>query len=71
LIPSTLRAWKSAPRSRKRLLRSRGPLENLAEVHAIDTFVSADSTVESKRFADAILRKGPVLRASRVRATRL
>jgi putative aminopeptidase FrvX len=38
-------------------------LKNLTEVHAIDTFVSADSPLESKRFADARLGKGPVLRA--------
>jgi putative aminopeptidase FrvX len=38
-------------------------LKGLAEVHAIDTFVSADSPIESKRFADARLGKGAVLRA--------
>jgi putative aminopeptidase FrvX len=38
-------------------------LKGLAEVHAIDTFVSADSPIESKRFADARLGRGAVLRA--------
>jgi putative aminopeptidase FrvX len=38
-------------------------LPGLAEVHAIDTFVSADSPIESKRFADARLGQGAVLRA--------
>lgn len=38
-------------------------LKGLAEVHAIDTFVSSDSPVESERFADARLGHGPVLRA--------
>lgn len=38
-------------------------LKNLAEVHAVDTFVSADSPIESKRFADARLGQGAVLRA--------
>jgi putative aminopeptidase FrvX len=38
-------------------------LAGLAEVHAIDTFVSADSPIESKRFADAPLGQGAVLRA--------
>jgi putative aminopeptidase FrvX len=38
-------------------------LQGLAEVHAIDTFVSADSPIESKRFADARLGQGAVLRA--------
>jgi putative aminopeptidase FrvX len=38
-------------------------LKGLAEVHAIDTFVSSDSPIESKRFADARLGQGPVLRA--------
>jgi putative aminopeptidase FrvX len=38
-------------------------LKGLAEVHAVDTFVSADSPIESKRFADARLGQGPVLRA--------
>jgi putative aminopeptidase FrvX len=37
--------------------------EDLGEVHAVDTFVSADSPVESKRFADARLGQGAVLRA--------
>jgi putative aminopeptidase FrvX len=37
--------------------------KDLAEVHAVDTFVSADSPIESKRFADARLGGGPVLRA--------
>ncbi len=37
--------------------------KDLAEVHAVDTFVSADSPIESKRFADARLGAGPVLRA--------
>ncbi|HEY0554367.1 MAG TPA: M20/M25/M40 family metallo-hydrolase, partial [Thermoanaerobaculia bacterium] len=38
-------------------------LKGLSEVHAIDTFVSADSPIESKRFADARLGHGAVLRA--------
>ncbi len=38
-------------------------LQGLAEVHAIDTFVSSDSPIESKRFADARLGRGAVLRA--------
>jgi putative aminopeptidase FrvX len=38
-------------------------LKGLSEVHAIDTFVSADSPLESKRFADARLGHGAVLRA--------
>ena len=38
-------------------------LGNLAEVHAIDTFVSSDSPIESERFAGARLGHGPVLRA--------
>jgi putative aminopeptidase len=38
-------------------------LKGLAEVHAIDTFVSSDSPIESKRFADARLGHGAVLRA--------
>ena len=38
-------------------------LKGLAEVHAIDTFVSSDSPLESKRFADARLGHGAVLRA--------
>ncbi|MEO6194455.1 MAG: M20/M25/M40 family metallo-hydrolase, partial [Thermoanaerobaculia bacterium] len=38
-------------------------LKGLAEVHAIDTFVSSDSPVESERFAGARLGHGPVLRA--------
>lgn len=37
--------------------------KDLAEVHAVDTFVSADSPIESKRFADTRLGAGPVLRA--------
>jgi len=37
--------------------------KGLAEVHAVDTFVSADSPIESRRFADARLGAGPVLRA--------
>lgn len=37
--------------------------KNLAEVHAVDTFVSSDSPIESKRFADARLGSGAVLRA--------
>ncbi|HEV7506629.1 MAG TPA: M20/M25/M40 family metallo-hydrolase [Thermoanaerobaculia bacterium] len=37
--------------------------KDLAEVHAVDTFVSSDSPIESKRFADARLGAGPVLRA--------
>ncbi|MGH7837653.1 MAG: M20/M25/M40 family metallo-hydrolase, partial [Candidatus Binataceae bacterium] len=32
-------------------------------VFAVDTFVSSDSPVESKRFADAVLGKGFVVRA--------
>jgi putative aminopeptidase FrvX len=38
-------------------------LQGLAEVHAIDTFVSSDSPIESKRFAEARLGHGAVLRA--------
>ncbi|MFL6234274.1 MAG: M20/M25/M40 family metallo-hydrolase [Thermoanaerobaculia bacterium] len=38
-------------------------LKGVAEVHAIDTFVSSDSPIESKRFADARLGRGAVLRA--------
>jgi putative aminopeptidase FrvX len=38
-------------------------LQGIAEVHAIDTFVSSDSPIESKRFADARLGHGAVLRA--------
>ncbi|HTG35140.1 MAG TPA: M20/M25/M40 family metallo-hydrolase [Thermoanaerobaculia bacterium] len=38
-------------------------LGSLAEVHAIDTFVSSDSPIESARFAGARLGHGPVLRA--------
>ncbi len=38
-------------------------LPDLAEVHAIDTFVSSDSPIESERFAGARLGHGPVLRA--------
>jgi putative aminopeptidase FrvX len=38
-------------------------LKGLAEVHAIDTFVSSDSPIESKRFASARLGHGAVLRA--------
>lgn len=38
-------------------------LKGLAEVHAVDTFVSSDSPIESKRFAEARLGQGPVLRA--------
>ena len=37
-------------------------LKGLTEVHAIDTFVSSDSPIESKRFADARLGRGAVLR---------
>jgi putative aminopeptidase FrvX len=36
---------------------------DLTQVHPVDTFVSADSPIESKRFADARLGKGPVIRA--------
>jgi putative aminopeptidase len=38
-------------------------LKGVAEVHAIDTFVSSDSPIESKRFAGARLGRGAVLRA--------
>jgi putative aminopeptidase FrvX len=38
-------------------------LKGLAEVHAVDTFVSSDSPIESKRFAEARPGQGPVLRA--------
>jgi putative aminopeptidase FrvX len=38
-------------------------LHGLAEVHPVDTFVSSDSPLESRRFADARLGQGPVLRA--------
>ncbi|MFY9826443.1 MAG: M20/M25/M40 family metallo-hydrolase, partial [Thermoanaerobaculia bacterium] len=37
--------------------------KDLAEVHAVDTFVSSDSPIESRRFADARLGAGAVLRA--------
>ncbi|HEV7786494.1 MAG TPA: hypothetical protein VGQ28_14200, partial [Thermoanaerobaculia bacterium] len=40
-----------------------GRFKDLAEVHAVDTFVSSDSPIESRRFADARLGQGPVLRA--------
>ncbi|HET9212708.1 MAG TPA: M20/M25/M40 family metallo-hydrolase [Thermoanaerobaculia bacterium] len=38
-------------------------LKGVAEVHAVDTFVSSDSPIESKRFAEARLGRGAVLRA--------
>lgn len=38
-------------------------LAGLAEVHPVDTFVSSDSPIQSRRFADARLGRGPVLRA--------
>lgn len=38
-------------------------LKDVAEVHPVDTFVSSDSPIESKRFADARLGQGPVIRA--------
>ena len=38
-------------------------MRDLGAVHPVDTFVSADSPIESKRFADARLGQGPVLRA--------
>jgi putative aminopeptidase FrvX len=38
-------------------------LKDIREVHPVDTFVSADSPIESKRFADARLGQGPVIRA--------
>jgi putative aminopeptidase FrvX len=38
-------------------------MRDLREVHPIDTFVSSDSPIESKRFADARLGQGPVIRA--------
>jgi putative aminopeptidase len=38
-------------------------LPELAEVHAVDTFVSSDSPIESRRFAGALLGRGAVLRA--------
>jgi putative aminopeptidase len=38
-------------------------LKGVTEVHAIDTFVSSDSPIESKRFAEARLGHGAVLRA--------
>jgi putative aminopeptidase FrvX len=38
-------------------------LKGIAEVHAVDTFVSSDSPIESKRLADARLGHGAVLRA--------
>jgi putative aminopeptidase FrvX len=44
-----------------RALAERMP--DLVEVHAVDTFVSADSPIESRRFAEAPLGRGPVLRA--------
>ncbi len=44
-----------------RLLAER--MRDLAEVHPVDTFVSADSPIESQRFAGALLGRGAVLRA--------
>lgn len=38
-------------------------MQDLAQVHPVDTFVSSDSPIESKRFADARLGQGPVIRA--------
>ncbi len=38
-------------------------MKDLREVHPVDTFVSSDSPIESKRFADARLGQGPVIRA--------
>lgn len=38
-------------------------IPDLVEVHAVDTFVSSDSPIESRRFAGAVLGRGPVLRA--------
>jgi putative aminopeptidase FrvX len=38
-------------------------LRDLVEVHPVDTFVSSDSPIESRRFAEALLGRGPVLRA--------
>jgi putative aminopeptidase len=38
-------------------------MRDLREVHPVDTFVSSDSPIESKRFADARLGQGPVIRA--------
>lgn len=38
-------------------------MKDLREVHAVDTFVSSDSPIESKRFADARLGQGLVIRA--------
>ncbi|HEV2856730.1 MAG TPA: M20/M25/M40 family metallo-hydrolase [Thermoanaerobaculia bacterium] len=38
-------------------------LRDVREVHPVDTFVSSDSPIESKRFADARLGQGPVIRA--------
>ncbi len=40
-----------------------GRMRDLREVHPVDTFVSSDSPIESKRFADARLGQGPVIRA--------
>lgn len=38
-------------------------LRDVREVHAVDTFVSSDSPIESHRFANALLGQGAVLRA--------
>ena len=38
-------------------------MRDLVEVHPVDTFVSSDSPIESRRFAEALLGRGPVLRA--------
>ncbi len=38
-------------------------MRDLVEVHPVDTFVSSDSPIESRRFASALLGRGPVLRA--------
>lgn len=40
-----------------------GRMRDLREVHPVDTFVSSDSPIESKRFANARLGQGPVIRA--------
>lgn len=37
--------------------------KGLTAAHAVDTFVSSDSPIESRRFADTRLGRGPVLRA--------
>src|SRR5207253_1096121 len=56
--------WITIPKEYRTLLGSRGKQGRTPDfVFAIDTFVSADSPLESKRFADAEIGKGFVVRA--------